>query len=184
MDLDGRTLLVAASLTSILLAMLVLHVRRWLGKSIHGLGWWAAAVILLTGSTLLLADLDRFKAINDTHGHGVGDRALKAFADVASAQIRDGDLFARHGGEELVVLLPGTGHQEARAIAERIRAATEAAIIDGPEGKPIRLSVSIGAASALPGSRAAVHLDPLLRDADRAMYRAKESGRNRVVGPS
>jgi GGDEF domain-containing protein len=55
LDLDGRTLLVAASLTSILLAMLVLHVRRWIGKSIHGLGWWAAAVILLTGSTLLLA---------------------------------------------------------------------------------------------------------------------------------
>jgi diguanylate cyclase (GGDEF)-like protein len=131
--------------------------------------------------TLMLADLDRFKTINDTYGHAVGDRVLQTFVETARDQIRDGDIFARHGGEEFVFLLPETELQAARGVAERIRAATAAIDIRDVRGKPIRLTVSIGIASEIPSPGKATALDPLLRRADRAMYAAKSGGRNLVV---
>ena len=125
---------------------------------------------------LLLADLDRFKQINDMHGHAVGDRALQDFARIATAALRPGDLLARWGGEEFVVLLPGADQAVAAAIAERLRdaVARHALLIDCGS---LRMTVSLGVA-ALGGN--ALGFDELASLADRALYRAKANGRDRV----
>jgi diguanylate cyclase (GGDEF)-like protein len=124
--------------------------------------------------SVLLFDLDRFKSINDSFGHAVGDDALKVFARTASASMRATDVVARLGGEEFVALLPGTA-AEAAMVAERVRAAFQAA---GAEisSRETCATVSIGVASAVPP----VEIDALLLRADAALYRAKRNGRNRV----
>ena len=123
---------------------------------------------------LLILDLDRFKKINDRHGHLVGDRYLVALADVLRAEVRASDLVGRFGGEEFVVLLPGTATEHAHAIAERIRG-TLASVADLPE----TVTVSIGLAT-FPDHGETV--DELLEAADRALYAAKTAGRNRTHG--
>jgi len=123
---------------------------------------------------VLILDLDRFKAINDRHGHLVGDRYLVALADVLRAEVRASDLVGRFGGEEFVVLLPGTATEHAHAIAERIRG-TLAAVAGLPEA----VTVSIGLAT-FPDHGETV--DELLEAADRALYAAKTAGRNRTHG--
>jgi diguanylate cyclase (GGDEF)-like protein len=128
-------------------------------------------------AALLLFDLDRFKSINDHYGHSAGDEALVAFCRVATSQLRPTDLFARLGGEEFGCLLPDTPRADALAVAERIRAAFEATTHDAGE-VPFVVTVSIGMAVA-DGSN--IDLPLLLVTADRAPYRAKQQGRNRVV---
>jgi two-component system, cell cycle response regulator len=129
-------------------------------------------------ASLLFADLDHFKRVNDAHGHAVGDEVLAGFSQVLRQGCRRGDLAARIGGEEFGVLLPMTGRLPAALVAERIRRATEAR----PLGRsaPVPLTVSIGVASTedSPGPLEAVEL---LRRADAALYRAKGEGRNRVA---
>jgi diguanylate cyclase (GGDEF)-like protein len=126
-------------------------------------------------SCLLLLDLDHFKHINDSYGHEAGDAALRHCALVFEQSVRTIDLLARFGGEEFVVLLPHTPLEQAGAIAERIRARIEKTPLE-LYGQEIKLSVSIGCGS----NRHASDLADLLRQADRALYRAKNSGRNRV----
>ncbi len=126
---------------------------------------------------LLLFDLDHFKAINDSFGHEAGDAVLRAVALCCRRTLRPGDLLARLGGEEFAVLLPETDRRQAKRVAERLRRAM--ARLEVPcDRTVIRVTVSIGLATPedTPGG-----LDALLAAADRALYRAKRAGRDRVV---
>ncbi|MCY1269565.1 diguanylate cyclase (GGDEF) domain protein [compost metagenome] len=128
---------------------------------------------------LLLIDLDHFKAINDRHGHVVGDQVLKRFATQLRQQLRQGELFGRLGGEEFVVVLPGLCADEALHIAERLRELVEQ--LEFPvAGSTVRITVSIGVA-CLDGQTTELRLEQVLSRADSALYRAKAQGRNRVM---
>ena len=130
------------------------------------------------GSTfcLVLVDIDHFKNVNDTHGHAVGDEVLRAFSRIAAGAIRQSDVLARWGGEEFALMLPDTGRHAAVEAAERLRAGVEAAVLD-VGGRRIVLTVSAGVAEHVPAEPTAATLDR----ADRALYRAKAAGRNRVI---
>jgi two-component system cell cycle response regulator len=132
--------------------------------------------------SLLLADVDFFKAVNDRHGHLAGDEALKMVAFVLRGAIRKEDVLARYGGEEFIVIARETGLQGARALAERIRRAVERSRCawhghDLGLTVSIGVTVSIGLAEYVPGRSDR----ELLESADRALYLAKQAGRNRVV---
>jgi diguanylate cyclase (GGDEF)-like protein len=122
----------------------------------------------------LMLDLDHFKSINDRFGHAVGDKALHLFAVTASASTRATDIVGRFGGEEFVVLLPGTS-ADAKIVAERIRKAFEAVAVT-VAGCDLNATVSIGTAAGQPGT----DIVALLAAADAALYRAKANGRNRI----
>jgi diguanylate cyclase (GGDEF)-like protein len=126
---------------------------------------------------IVLADLDDFKRVNDTWGHDVGDDALRAFAEVLRASVRDVDLPVRLGGEEFAVLLPDTNLAGASQLAERIRRALETTAIETRDGR-IKLTASFGV-SCFP--TAADAAEDLLNDADQRLYEAKRRGKNRVV---
>jgi haloacetate dehalogenase len=136
--------------------------------------------------SVICYDLDLFKAVNDTFGHASGDLVLRVTADIARAELRDGDALVRTGGEEFVVLLPGTPVAGALEVAERIRAAMEAFPIElanpdpGQSSRPIehRQTVSLGVATLDDGM---ADEKALLEAADRALYSAKRGGRNRVI---
>lgn len=130
--------------------------------------------------TLLVADLDHFKRINDQHGHAAGDRALQIFADVCRLNLRSLDAVGRMGGEEFAILLPETDVDGALLAAGRIRAETEV-FSSEEEGVPA-FTVSIGVAtlSGRPAENDAAVADQLFARADAALYRAKQRGRNRV----
>jgi diguanylate cyclase (GGDEF)-like protein len=125
---------------------------------------------------VMLLDLDHFKSINDRFGHAVGDRVLQLFTQAGSRCMRRMDLFGRLGGEEFAVLLYDTSRDKALAAAEEIRSTFETATRD-VEGKPINATVSIGMVIS---HDAVLDLSALLAQADHALYRAKDSGRNRV----
>jgi diguanylate cyclase (GGDEF)-like protein len=128
---------------------------------------------------VLLFDLDKFKSINDRFGHAVGDDVLKLFAETASAAIRTSDIFARFGGEEFAIILPG-GTEEAAVVAERVRFAFEVRAVE-VSGHEINGTVSIGVTSAMvPKNFDPRMIEELLARADGALYRAKENGRNRI----
>lgn len=122
--------------------------------------------------SLLLLDVDHFKKVNDRYGHAVGDQVLQDLARTATEVIRDSDRFARWGGEEFLVLAPGTGADGAVELGERLRKAIQAMRAPGVD----RVTVSIGVASWEPGTS----LDSLRVQADKALYAAKEGGRNQV----
>jgi diguanylate cyclase (GGDEF)-like protein len=126
-------------------------------------------------AALLLFDLDRFKEVNDTAGHQAGDRVLKAFCDLATASIGPGDLFGRLGGEEFACLLANATMAQALQTAERLRGEFAAMRLPGLD---VNSTVSVGVAM---GSEAGRSLPALLATADRALYRAKTDGRNRVA---
>ncbi len=128
-----------------------------------------------TASTVLF-DLDHFKGFNDNYGHETGDRVLRAFAECATQILRPDDLFGRIGGEEFAALLIGVGGESAQAVAERLRRAVEGIQLS-KDGARLRVSVSAGVSTALTSER---HLTEMLRQSDRALYRAKSRGRNRV----
>jgi diguanylate cyclase (GGDEF)-like protein len=127
-------------------------------------------------AAVLMFDLDRFKSINDRYGHQTGDEVLTAFCQLATSSLRPNDLFARIGGEEFASLLPATGRQDALRLAERVRAKFEAAY--HTVGKhTLNATVSVGVAIA---DDASADLDTLLKEADQALYHAKNTGRNRI----
>ena len=128
---------------------------------------------------LLMLDLDHFKRINDAHGHTVGDEVLTQFGALLGNHLRQGDVMARFGGEEFVALLALTSRDAALDAAERMRAYIEAHPFATSAGV-LRLSVSIGMAMREAGSTGVDELAGLLRDADKALYLAKQGGRNRV----
>jgi diguanylate cyclase (GGDEF)-like protein len=127
---------------------------------------------------LLLADLDHFKLINDTHGHIVGDEVLFAVASMLTKQIRPSDLLARFGGEEFALILPDTSMEEAKLIAERVRKAIDETLfkIENETQHEIHVTLSIGITCLMLGD----DINHLLTRADNALYQAKDGGRNRV----
>jgi diguanylate cyclase (GGDEF)-like protein len=129
--------------------------------------------------TVAFCDVDRFKAVNDAHGHAAGDRVLAGVARAISSALRAGDAVARWGGEEFVVLMPGTPSGPARDVAERIRRAVEAQAVEGG-GAPLRVTISIGQATH-DARTPFVGPGALVDAADACLYEAKRGGRNRVV---
>ena len=127
-------------------------------------------------AALLLFDLDKFKGINDAFGHHAGDRVLIAFCEVATAALRPGDLFGRLGGEEFAALLPQASLDSGLGVAERVRAKFETTALDLGSNK-LTATVSVGVAVSVGQDR---DLGALLVAADRALYRAKTTGRNRI----
>lgn len=129
--------------------------------------------------SLMMIDIDDFKACNDSFGHLAGDMVLKQIADVIKATTRESDLVARYGGEEFTVILPETAEEEARVVAERIREAIDTCKFKTDDNKPLgHLSVTIGL-SSLP-HKAQTKKD-LMRTADFALYHGKASGKNCVI---
>jgi two-component system cell cycle response regulator len=150
-----------------------LYNQRYLMRHLRG---------LLEGSqnrdlALLMIDVDHFKTVNDDYGHAVGDKALRAVADVLRANTRVFDSVARYGGEEFVVVMPGVGLEDAAQAAERLRAAIADTAFTWEAGMRYRLTVSIGVAC---NGAAPATPEALLREADLALYAAKRAGRNRV----
>ena len=132
----------------------------------------------------MFLDIDKFKRINDSHGHQTGDGVLRRVAHIIQSQLRAGDTIARYGGEEFVVLLPRSVLHHSRQIAERIRRSIEATEVEALSGQVIKVTASIGlsmlpdALESGPQSRLA---EGLIGAADQALYQAKNGGRNRVV---
>jgi diguanylate cyclase (GGDEF)-like protein len=137
----------------------------------------ARAARFATPLTAILADLDDFKQVNDAFGHATGDLVLREFAAVLRENLREADIAGRWGGEEFLLLLPGTDAAGAEQLAERVRTAFEERTILGGEGTQLRLTCSLGAAT-YPGAPDGASL---LAAADHALYRAKHAGKNQVV---
>jgi two-component system cell cycle response regulator len=128
--------------------------------------------------SILIFDLDRFKLVNDEHGHAIGDALLRAFADRLSSAVRPLDIACRYGGEEFVVVMPGTSGDLAALAAERLRRR----IVSAPFPVSPSMSLSITASIGVAAIRRGEEIDALLKRADDALYRAKGEGRNRVIG--
>ncbi|MDE2309999.1 MAG: GGDEF domain-containing protein [Betaproteobacteria bacterium] len=124
---------------------------------------------------IMIVDIDHFKRVNDTYGHLVGDIALKTVAQCMAESFRPHDLLVRYGGEEFAALFSDTDLEQAKAIAERLRNRV-ADIVIQHEGISFQVTVSIGIAT-----QQEKKLEGLIGEADQALYRAKELGRNRVV---
>jgi len=133
--------------------------------------------------TIALLDLDDFKLINDRHGHAAGDTLLREVAAAIHASVRANDLYGRWGGEEFCMALPATDLEQAMPVAQRVRAAIGALRVPDHAGGWISCTATIGLAEH---GEADESLDELFNRADRAMYRAKQSGKNRVMvaGPA
>ncbi len=139
-------------------------------------GEWSRAVRHDLPLSVLVLDLDRFKALNDTHGHDAGDIWLKSFAELCRGLLRREDLLCRYGGEEFIALLPQTPVHAAMQVADRIRRSVEGMRISH-NGTDITVTVSIGVAT---WNETVTELKTMIAAADRALYRAKAAGRNRV----
>jgi diguanylate cyclase (GGDEF)-like protein len=127
--------------------------------------------------SVLFLDLDRFKKVNDVHGHLIGSDTLRVLSTLLSECVRRVDTLARYGGDEFTILLVDTSHDVALRIAERIRARVESHLFEAGHDGTLRLTISIGVATCPVHGEAR---EPLLDAADKAMYRAKSEGRNRV----
>ena len=127
----------------------------------------------------VMADIDHFKQFNDRYGHAVGDEVIQVVARALAAGLRPADVLCRYGGEEFCIVLPGATPAEAQAVAERIRAAIEAAAASAIRGTAVMpITSSFGLASVALGART---LEELIDQADQALYRSKQGGRNRVT---
>ena len=124
---------------------------------------------------IVMADLDFFKRVNDTFGHDIGDTVLRQFSDILRAQCRQSDLVGRMGGEEFCVLLPEASVEAAEEVARRIVETCHTASVSSLKG-PVAFTCSIGVTEAWPVDQS---IDDVLRRADRALYAAKQNGRNR-----
>ncbi len=142
--------------------------RRYVRRHLEG--------VLRTGrAAVLMLDVDRFKAVNDTHGHPAGDVVLREVAERVRGHLRAADVVARYGGEEFMVVMTGAAAEDASMVAERLRSAIAGAPVV-IEGGALRITASVGVAAGEAGSTA----DALIAAADAALYRAKREGRNRV----
>jgi diguanylate cyclase (GGDEF)-like protein len=136
----------------------------------------ARADRLGTPLTLVLADLDDFKLVNDEHGHSTGDDVLREFATVLKNTVRDSDLAGRWGGEEFLLLLPGSDAEGGTHLADRVRTAMQERSFLGTDGSVVNVTCSFGVAQ----HQAGLDERELFAAADRALYRAKREGKNRV----
>jgi diguanylate cyclase (GGDEF)-like protein/PAS domain S-box-containing protein len=143
---------------------------------------WARALRQRQPLSLLMVDVDNFKAYNDANGHLGGDECLKRIAGAVASEMRANDLVARYGGEEFAVILPNQSLKGAASVAERIRTRVEGLQLPHGLAAEQRVTVSIGAATALASNEIAP--DDLVATADAALYRAKHMGRNRISLPT
>jgi diguanylate cyclase (GGDEF)-like protein len=153
-----------------------LHNRRFLTERVHELTRSSSGAGTSIG--VMLVDIDHFKQVNDRHGHLAGDRVLQAVARLLALAHEEGaEVVCRYGGEEFLLLLPDRGAARLRALAERLRGGVEALRIEpgGGTAEPITVTLSIGWASGQ-----GEPIERLIDRADRALYRAKQAGRNRV----
>jgi diguanylate cyclase (GGDEF)-like protein len=154
--------------------------RRWMIETINRV--WAGDGGQTQGVALLMCDVDYFKQLNDTLGHAEGDRCLVKIVGIIQSSLRDErDQVARYGGEEFLVLLRDVSEQETISIAEQIRSRVEAASLPNPRsaiGPYVTISVGV---AVLRSSEQATTADELQRQADEALYRAKQAGRNQVA---
>jgi two-component system, cell cycle response regulator len=158
-------------------ALTGLHNRRYLDTHLRTL--FARAKVRGRPLTICITDIDRFKQVNDVYGHDAGDEVLKEFAGRIRSTVRGADLACRFGGEEFVVVMPDTPAEAAAAVAERLRGMIEARPFQLRSGEtPLMLTASMGIATLMHGIDTP---EQLLKQADRALYEAKNSGRNRVV---
>ncbi len=133
------------------------------------------------GLSLVMLDVDHFKGLNDNFGHPFGDMVLQRIGDLLSGHCRATDAACRYGGEELTMILTETSGDGAMIVAERLRQAIESMDLR-PKGKPVVVTASLGVIDAASlGPSAGVTSDALLKGADDALYKAKQSGRNRVM---
>ncbi|WP_089175771.1 PleD family two-component system response regulator [Bosea sp. AS-1] len=154
-----------------------LHNRRFMDTRLAAM--FDESALRARALSVLVLDVDHFKAVNDSWGHDAGDEVLKEFADRVRACTRGIDLVARMGGEEVVVVLPDTGPKAAYVVAERIRERVEtAAFAIYGSSREIPVTVSIGVASRRAGDASSADI---MKRADDALYRAKAEGRNRVI---
>lgn len=153
-----------------------LHNRRYLETHLDIL--FERAVSRGRPLSYLIADIDKFKAINDAFGHDGGDHVLREFANLLRRQVRGADLVSRYGGEEFVVAMPDTDAELAAKVAERVRAAVAERAFELPNGRKIPVTVSVGVATLEGRADSIVNL---AKRADTALYEAKAAGRNRVV---
>ena len=154
-----------------------LHNRRYLDTHLRTL--FARAKVRGRPLTICITDIDRFKQVNDIYGHDAGDEVLKEFAGRIRSTVRGADLACRFGGEEFVVVMPDTSAEVAASVAERLRGMIEARPFQLRSGEtPLMLTASMGIATLGAGIETP---EQLLKQADRALYEAKNSGRNRVV---
>lgn len=152
------------------------YFKTELDKAVRNAGRYGRPV------ALIMADVDHFKHYNDTNGHANGDQCLKKVAEVFMKSVREVDIAARYGGEEFAVILPETGLDGALVLAERLRAKLEKEIIPFEELQPSGgLTLSLGVASC---PQDASDSQALIEAADKALYKAKEKGRNKVWPPS
>ena len=126
--------------------------------------------------SVLMIDADHFKRVNDTYGHKTGDKVLIELAATAEKALRDNDIVARYGGEEFVIFLDKANAEKAAVVAERLRQSMSSIVVYSDEGEEVRFTVSIGVSS----SDVSDNVDTLIKTADEALYRAKQTGRNRV----
>ena len=130
-----------------------------------------------TSFAVLLTDVDHFKKVNDTWGHPAGDEVLSRLAGCLSAAVREYDVVGRYGGEEFIISIGGMGKDQVRNLGERLRQAVEKLVIKLEDGTIISITTSVGIAFYNGGE---VTLDMMIEQSDKAMYRAKRGGRNRV----
>jgi diguanylate cyclase (GGDEF)-like protein/PAS domain S-box-containing protein len=153
--------------------------RRCFDDTLHA--EWARALRQKTPLSLLMVDVDNFKAYNDAHGHLGGDECLKRIATAVASEMRANDLVARYGGEEFAVILPNQSLKGAAIVAERIRTRVEQLQVPNRLAPTQHVTVSIGAATAIAGPDN--DASQLVAIADAALYRAKHLGRNRISLP-
>jgi two-component system, cell cycle response regulator len=139
---------------------------------------WDHAVREKSLVSIILCDVDRFKSVNDTYGHAVGDSVLRDVTKRILAGLRPYDVLGRYGGEEFLIVLPGCSLDGAFSIADRIRSLVSSEASESSAG-PLTVTLSLGV--TVTGT--ARNLDELITEADQALYRAKEAGRNNVQGP-
>lgn len=128
----------------------------------------------------MLIDVDHFKKINDTYGHTVGDEVLQTLSKIIQNVVRDSDIVARYGGEEIVIITPNTTKEEAAILAERLREKVEQTKVAtiATTQEVVQVTISIGLCSLSP---IITDKEALLEESDQSLYLAKKYGRNRVV---
>lgn len=157
-----------------------LHNRRYLRQELHRLTHLSKS--LQKNISVLSLDLDRFKVVNDTYGHDTGDIVLKEFANLLRSSQRGTDVVGRFGGEEFIVIIPFVGGRQVKEIAERIRQAVSDFTFDANHNN-IHVTVSIGVVTLIPSPDEPTQkvVEQLLKEADKGLYQAKNSGRNKVI---